>query len=503
MKRFLLFAFVVVAVFSSATDAWAQSITFAHGEKSNKKNYQPSSIRLEKGTKDGTYLSLEPEVGAMGRYKSVLVREVDINYTEHRRLKIDQSEGMEVYHSFVVGGQLHLVLSNLIQMRHVHVDLATFKVVRDSLLFDIEFDMNTSWFWWADVSDNNEYFGAAYAIINNKSNTAEVKAMLFDKTMRRLWCRDIDAGMVSGIMATNDGRIVTGGISNAEEKEGGATIEFGIVDANGARFGRHHSPNKLEELSLFNCYGDKVLASALGTANGTGFVGIFLSGYKRTHGTVYSSCNTYLFDVAKGTMAGSDRHEFDKDDMLTFYNAAKKAEKSSPDINFLCERAKVTTTDGAAIVYGRVWKEIKRDMKTGMTSELYKMQGLMLFSIDSLGKINWRRSFMHDNGMGGTQERCTETDLVYHNGKLYLLTNEDSKESDTYTPGTPASRVGLITNGGIAAYIVTANGDVSKQMVERKGINIITTRLQDQGNGLYYFISSAQKGHLSEIKIND
>lgn len=499
-KRILL----AVVAMSMAASVLAQNITFTHGDKGNGKGYQPTMIRLDKGDASDVYYSVEPELNAFSRTKGILVREVNSNYKESKSVSVPNTKDCGILHSMRDGSTMHVVINcsenDRFVLRHVSVNLKSFSIEEDKTIVDLPMDKKSYYYQWNAMSPSGNYFGLVYVIVNEKKGTADLKAMLFNRGMERQWERKMDVSAVTEILVTDDGRIVTGGFSNGEDKNDGAVLTFSIVSEDDVEDARFSSTSKVGELALLNCYGDKVLATFLETERGTGWAGTLAAGAVVTKGTVYTGCGSYLLDVANGKVAGSDHRAFSKEEARVFYAASLVSEITSPDVNFMSCRASATTSYGGVAVYGRTWME-RVVQSNGMSTETYYYKGMMVFAVDSTGRFAWVRPLMHDNAMGGMTAERTETDLVAEGDKVYLITNESDKDDPVYSPDKPVKKAILKGHGAIAAYSFTAEGKVDKQMLELDGFNAIMTRLRRQAPGVYTFITGKLKGCVSEINI--
>lgn len=498
-------ALLVVMAMLAMSMTTAQTITFTQGDKGNGSGYQPTMLVVDKADADGRYYSVEPDLNAFSKIKGVMLREVDLNYKEYQCVKIDNTKGCGIMHVQRDGMKMHLVLSSYekktVTFRHVCVDLGSFTVASDSVLFECGENKHEYFYHWESTSANGNY-ALVYALVNDKANTAIVQGMLFDRSMRLQWKRPLSVAAIAQVLATDDGRIATCGYTNGENKTDGALVTFSVSDATGTRQGNATSVYKLGEVALLNVFGDRVLATALETDRGTGWAGSFTAGSVITTGTVYIGCTAYLFDVADGRMVNSDCHPFSKADARVFYNASLVSEIASPDVNFLSLRAKTTTPSGGAALYGRTWKEKVVNTKNAMTNSTYYYKGMMIVNADSTGHIAWMKPLMHDNGNNGDFAENVETDMVSEGDDIYLITNESRNDGDSYDPDNAARRAVMMVHGAISAYRFGADGTVAKRKLTSDGINVIMTRLRRQAPGVYTFISGQRKGCVTEINIS-
>ena len=504
-KRVLLTAIAILAM-STVT---AQNISFKQGDNGNGKAYLPTLIKIDKADADGRYYSVEPDLNAFSKVKGIMVREVDMEYKEYNCVKIENTKGCAIMHAQRDGMKMNVLIGSFEKksmiFRLVGIDLNNFTVASDKVVVDLTLDKNTNFYHWQSTSANGNYYAFVYALVNEKTDRAEVQGLLFNRAMDLQWQRSMPVAAIADVLVTDDGRIATCGYSNGEGKTDGASVAFSVTDANGTRQGSAPSVYKLGEMGLLNCFGDKVLATALETDRGTGWAGSFTGGIAFTTGAVYTGCAVYLFDVADGRMANTDRHLFTKEDARVFYNASLISEITSPDVNFLAMRAKVATPQGGAALFGRTWYEkvsqTRNGVSTGMSSSTYYYKGMMLLNADSTGSIVWMKPLMHDNGNNGDFAKNTETDMVAEGNDIYVITNESPKDGDTYDPDNAVRCVVMVVHGAISAYRFGADGSVSKRKLATDGINIIMTPLRRQAPGVYTFISGQRKGCVSEITI--
>lgn len=493
----------VMAMLAMAA-ATAQSITLTHGDKGNGKGYQPALLLVDKGDAEGVYYSVEPELNAFSKVKGIMVREVNMNYKESKSVSFVDTKDCAIVHARRDGSSMHVLINasgdNKFLIRHASVDLKSFSVEKDNDVVNVDIDKNTYFYHWKATSPSGEYFGLVYALVNEKRGTANVKALLFNSSLKLQWEKSIDVPAIDELFVTDDGRIVTGGFSNSDDKDGGAVLVFSIVSDDDVEDARFSSTAKVGEMALLNCYGDKVLATILETERGTGWAGSLNAGAVVTKGTVYTGCGSFLVDVAKGKVVGSDHRDFSKEDARVFYSASLISEITSPDINFLARRASVATPYGGVAVYGRTWKE-HVVQGNGMWNDTYYYKGMMVFGVDSTGRFAWVRPLMHDNSLDGTTAEKTETDVVVEGDNVYLITNESDKDSPNYDSEKAVKKTVAKVHGAVAAYTFSADGKVGKQMVELDGTNIIITKLRRQNPGVYTFVTGKLKGCISEITI--
>lgn len=493
----------ILAMLAMATSS-AQDINCTVGDKSNSKGYQPTMILVDKADADGMYYTVEPDLNLFSKVMGIVVREVDFNFKEANRAAIENSKGADILYAHREGTTMHVILDctdkKHLALRHVSVDLTSFTITGDSLLVDAPTGKKVDIYHWDAASPSGNHYGLIYALYNSKTDQSVVKALLFDGAMQRQWTRDLNISAISQMFVTDDGRIATGGFINGEGDNDGARLEFAIIDANNIQHGHTGSYHKVSEVTLLNCFGDKVLATALETDNGTGWAGSFTVGAVITQGTVYTGCTAYLFNTGTGRVENSSTHTFTKEDARVFYNASLVTDITSPDINYLSAHAKVTTPQGGAVLYRRSWLE--RVVRYGQgTEETFRYRGMMLFNVDSLGNITWTRPIMHHNSANASFTELAETDLVVVGDNIYLFTNELSDESEKYNPEKAARPPLLRICGAVSAYIFSPEGNVTKRMVKTDGTTALLTRLRPQSNGRYTFISGGMLGHISEITI--
>ena len=506
--------FLVLVAILATTTVTAQNLTFTSGKKPDTKCLSSSYIHLQKGLSEGRYYAIEPNLNPFGKTKHLLVREVDINFKEYQSLEIENTKGCEILYDTRDGDHLHFVFCNnektLLTIRHVDINLSSFTIENDEQLVNIELPKRADTYIWTAASTSENYFGLIYGIQNDNTTPMKIEAMLFNRSIKRQWTQQPHINVLSEMFVTDDGRIITGGYFNNKDKSGGNLVEFNLVTPNSVKRTQIHSEKEIGQLALLNCFGNKLIATALETDRGFGHVGSFLTPNFFTRGMVATGCVAYLCDVENGEALNISHYNFTKEDKLVFFNADLLSRITSPNINFLCLRASTATPQGGAALYGRSWQETDVYQNKGK-HEWYVHMGMMVVNVDSLGNITWTRGIMHDNFTDGTFERAMETDMVYYDGNLYVLTNESKHEPDTYSatrPAIPATAlvgaaivVGEHGHNSVSAYIFSPEGNVRKQKLETPAISIITTPLQYQGDGIYYLMTGHTGGRLSEFTI--
>ena len=500
MKKSILTAIALLLVSTLV----AQTVKFRVGEKGNSKGYQPSMIVVDRSDTEGLYLCVEPDLNAFSKVKGIVVREVDIDYGEHRRLHIDNSKGAGIAKVIHTDNVMHILLyqgdKNLDdRLRHVAIDKGKFIVVSDSVMPQPIVEKGFKYYHWEASSPNNNYYAMVYALHNEKKGKCTINATLFGRDLHCVWNQPLDTRAISQIMVTDSGEIVTAGYILGETAKEGAEIVFCTANADAVHSGSYPSVHPVSDLALLGYHNNKVICTALETSGGTGWAGSFATGPVLTIGTIYTSCVAFLFDMTTGRMLNVDRHTFSQDDVRVFYNASLLSELTSSNINMLTLHKAISLPDGGAALYGRTWEETVKD-RANITHTV-QLRGMMLFHIDTLGHINWTHGIMHNNLVDGYLiARTQETDLVaFNDGTACVLTQESASDAPEYTTLQKAHPPIAKANGILAAYLFPPDGTAHKIIVNPGSTNRLMTPLRPQGDGGFTFISGTLRGHISEI----
>ena len=484
-----LFATLMLCV--STVAVFGQGITFHQGEKSWKKPTQKVDYLLPADA-DGQMLSVEYELNITGKVKAVRVRQIDGEWNETAMVKIDDTRESYVNEAFRKGDRIHLLLGKWekkgYKMRHVVVSASGLKVVTDSLLLDISQGKGEELYIKTALSPEKKHVALVYTVWNEKSNQSHATAMLFDGNMRKQFGQPLWYGDVSQIIVTDRGTVATACLLGAKDHQS-TLLRMNVIDAYGRKQDEVVLKGDLEQVALLNYTSGKLLCTALEGEGGHGLWG------KRQ----YVAFHTLLYDMNASTLKVGTRHAFTREEIATFENVDTDTKVSSKSSNFILRLNQTTTPGGGAVIYQRKWK--MSTYKNGMeVSSTIHRKGMLVVNVDTLGNILWVRGIMQNNQHAG---EIQDAPLLYHNGKLYVFTNESKDETSNYTPQTAAkhSKSLLMANAALAAYCFTADGQGSKQMLETEEKGILQSPLFDFGGGKYILLTGGNTPKISSITI--
>ena len=488
--------------------AAAQNIAYQQGEKTNKKAYQSSMIKLLPGNKQGEIVSVEPELKAvttMGdpnhSIKSVLVRLVDAEWNETQSVKIANTAEWGISDAFRTESKIHLLLDNVEKqnytIRHVALDAATLQVSVDEHLMKTTLEKGSEGYFLTATSPDGQYHGVVFSALGKKNVVIETRMILFDKEMNKVWEQKVDNNIAHKMLVSNQGDIVIYSMSFTDKSKDETVVRFNAANAQGVKYGEFVTADDIDQLALLQYKGGNLVATALEGQGGRSLIQFSLPGH--VAGRHYLAVHSYLFDMNVGRLTADNRHEFTDDEACVFFNT-KVPPIVKPD--FLTQVDQVTTDDGGYVLYHRIWKVETRNTKTGMTvSETVYSRGLLLVHVDNAGNLLWTRGIMQNNQNANWPN--VEADLFEYNGNLYVVTNEAKDAPEEYSAKEPALNSGklILANTALAIYKFTPQGMGSKQMLARDGKHLLFSPLFHSGDGRFYLLSGALAPKISTVVI--
>lgn len=502
MKRLLLF--LLLANLTGVIVA--QDIEFRMGEKTNKKAYATSMIRLVEGMQEGQLLVVEPELKAVavGEYqassvKALNVRLCDMDWKDVKSVSLPNTKKFLPYETFRTGGRLHTVISSdadkKLVVRNIVVDAQSLEVTDDQLLVDETLEKGAETAVWTVCSPNQQYHGVVYAVWGKKDSRAV--AMLFDRDMNKLWERPLAYSDVYNVIVTNDGAIVTMRMGMVDDNKDITAFRVQAVNADGERHGEYILDADVSDVALLNTDGHRVLAVALEGKGGYGILRFGALGNRQ-----YTGLWGLVFDLDQQKIATANRHPFTDEEMLTFNNEDAGAKVTDRSLYFVRKVDDCTTPQGGAVLYQHAWHVETRNSRTGMTmNETVYSQGILVVQADMNGTLTVSRLPQNNQNAGWPK---VGADLLYHGGRLYVVTNESKEESDEYTPDKAAKRSKslLFANTALSVYWFSPDGQGAKKVVERERKAILSTPLfAGDGDRFYLLNTSSMAPHISMLKL--
>lgn len=484
---------IIFYILAFCTMASGQEYSFHQGEEEIKKAYQPEKIKIAPGVGEGQVLTVEPLFNIFSTVKGVQVKLYDSVWKETKSVKIDETKQSSIEYAKRIGGNLHVAIGNVKKrnffIKHVAVDAATLDIVSDSLLINLEFSKKEECYYHTASSPNGEYFGVVYILLNEKTKQTKTTALLYDNKMSKLWERPLEHGLVHQMLVTDNGEVVTAALAEDGESDGTIML-YNTADVHGAKHGSCIVKEEVQQISLLQFNGGKILTTAL-EVQGGGFMSTQL----------FTGFHVYLFNMKENRLAGNTYHAFTGDDIQVLEN------KLDPDLSFLKTNNlspldQIPTPWGGTVLYHRMWMEGYRNMKTGMTTnERVYSKGILMVNIDTLGNIMWIRGIMQNNQNANWP--AVGADLILQNNNLYVVTNESKEESDEYTPNQLAksSSSFLLANCALSIYSFTPEGKGSKKMLAKDGKFLLFTPLYAVGNGKYYLLTGGTSPKMSSLTI--
>lgn len=501
MKRTLLF-FLLAGIAGILT---AQDIEFCMGEKTNKKAYSASMIKIAEGAQEGQLLVVEPELKAVavGGYsansvKALKVRLCDMEWKDVKSVTIPNSKGSLVEELFLTDGSMHTVVSAVadkkLKTRHLALDAQTLDVTVDELLVDESLEKGDESNVWSVSSPDGQYHGLVYAVWGKRESRAV--AMLFDRNMNKLWEHSLAYSDVFHVIVTNSGSLVTMRMGMVEDNKDITAFRVQMVNAEGERHGEYILDADVSDVALLNAEGPRVLAVALEGKGGYGLLRMGTLGHRQ-----YTGLWSLVFDIDRQEISVANRHPFTDDELLTLANEAAGAKVTDRSIYFVRKVDDCSTPQGGAALYQHAWKVETRDSRGMSQSETVHSQGILLAQADMQGALTINRIPQNNQNAGWPD---VGADVLAHGDRVYVVTNESKDESDEYTPDKPAKRSKslLLANMAVAVYWFTPDGQGAKKVVERERKALLKTPLSaGQADRFYFLTTGSLSPHISMIKL--
>ena len=500
MKKILSIAVAICM----AGAVFAQRIDFQMGDKTNKKAYSTTMIRIAEGMKEGEVLVVEPELKAVSGpmtnpVKAVTVRLCDMEWNDTKSATIADTKGNEICEAFRSDSRLHVLVShnakNTLRLRHVALDAQTLDVVSDNALVDETMQKKDEGYVWTATSTNGQYHGVVYAVWGKDGNSSAV-AQMYDKDMNKLWERTLAYSDIHRVLVGDNGTISTLQPGTIDGNNDITAFRINIATAAGEKHGEFVLNADVSDVALLACDGGNVLAVALEGKGGYGFLRIGSLGSRS-----YTGVWGLVFNLDEQKIAVGNRHAFTDDDIRLFTNADAGWKPLSDKTNYVHLLDQCATPQGGAVLYQHAWKEETRNAKTGMTmSETVHSQGILMVQANMKGELVLSRIPQNNQNADWPD---VGADVFPYNGKVYVLTNESKHETDEYTPDRPAQRSKslLMANAALAIYHFTPDGKGAKQMLETERKAILYTPAYAGSKGKFYFLAGSMKPCLGSIII--
>ena len=478
--------FALIAIACVIGSAQAQRIQFQQGDKKNKNVYiKPQLVHIAESPQEGKLLVVEPVFNPSKKIKAIKVRLCDMEWKDDKDVRIDDTKNYNIETSFRTGGRLHLLLSchdnDFVKLRHVEIDANSLDIATDNALINKQLAANEKGIVKTADSPDGKLHGAVLVTWNEITGQAKATATLYDENMRMQWQRELKWGDINQMIVTNRGEVVTAAIGYSPNNEQVSVLRFNVADANGSQAGQLLDKPTLGNLALLNYADGKIVATAL---EGEGARRFTIFGV-REGDKAYTGLYAFCYDINSNQLAASSSHTFTNDDIRVFENASA-GEQVGASTNYLNVVDYCATPQGGAVLVNRIWKYEVRGQSDN--DRAFSM-GMLLFQLDLDGKISSVAPIRQCNI--STDWPPVAADMFLHNDKLYIVTNESGNEQEQYAPNMPAQAPTTMfkPNRALAAYAVTASGQVQKQSVVKNESALLGSPLFKVQGNKFYFLS--------------
>lgn len=488
MKRLI----VALLTFCIAGTLSAQ-IQFVQGDKTNKRALTPYMIQFPRNMPADRILVVEPHLNGFGsdfskgNVKYIKVRSCDMDWKDEKVTEIANTKKYTIQTSFCSGDKLHVIVEknnrDSLIIRHVALDLSTLDIVTDTAIVRYQYGSDEFGLATVEHSPDGQKYALVYTICDDYKNVSMAKAHLFDENMNCQWQKVLEFGDVNHVIVTDKGEVVTAAIGYLPDKEEESIFRFNVADAGGVAYGTLNTKYDLSSMALLNYVDGKVLITAL---EGEG------------RNRKFHAVHSFVFDIPFGVLLSGQRHAFTKDDIRVFENEDAD-DNVDTTTDYLQALDYCTTPQGGAVLYNRSWTFEVRDYRTGAVNSTTYCLGMLLFQVDMKGNFVTITPIRQNNQYANRPR--VGADMQLHGNKLYVITNESKEETDEYTPTEPAKRSHrlLKANTSLAIYSITPNGQVAKQMLEKKKNALVHTPLYKSAGEKYFFLTGGQFPQISYI----
>lgn len=339
---------------------------------------------------------------------------------------------------------------------------------------------------WSAWSANQDFFGLVLLNLVHGTNEYTVKEVLMDEAFNVLWNKIYDLNALQDMMVTNEGEMVTIGLSKGN---GPVNIVMNYLDVEDEKTFVYRSDNtSLHSISLLNMVNGNIVAC-----------GNVESDKSNKRNTYYDAIYGFAYNI-KSEEGGMKVQKLNDDELNILGNRSIKKPNKFGYADAFAFGAKTTTSYGGAAVFNRNYSVTTRQ-SNGMTFTDYFIVGSVTFGVDTTGRIVWHKPFRTEF-VDGEQHYFGHLYMLTENDVVYLLQEEAAKAPATYDLNVAVKRFSLITNAhAIATYGIDRQGNVTKGLLKMPDKGAMMGNLNRVGDGKYLMLSCDRRdAQLIEVK---
>ena len=458
-------------IISMTAVIYAQNIEFKVSDYKLEFSRTYELHRIVDGVEDGQVLLVAPSIS---NFMDLNVKDVKIHLLDSvghklKEVVILNTKDWYVKAAFRVENNLHLLLGYVteekLSLRHVALDARSLASVDDEILYTESLGKE---YQYGSInvegSPSGQYYGAVCSIWNDEGDGKTV-AILYNKEMEKLWEYRLASSGNKNVMVSDEGFLLIMQIGTVVGENNMTVFRFNYIDDRGYVYTDYVLDAHVGQAVLLNCIKEKVLVTAMENIE-------FNPDVPQKYTQIYG----LVFDLKTEKITYKTKHEFTRQELRAIYNHDNTSIPSGGVVDRLCSIDHCITSQGGAVIYQR------RYWSSDSYSVSYYCRGMVLVQADMEGSLtvdvipHWT-----------TSDYYPITDVFEYGGNVYVMTNENKKSKEIYDPDEIASNK---TYSAIAAYRFTPDGDVTKQMLDRKFKGLLRTPLYATREGKFYFITS-------------
>ena len=306
---------------------------------------------------------------------------------------------------------------------------------------------------WGAVSPNGKYL-AVLTIVQYKERKDYLSvSKVFDENLNEVWSTDYAVGSVEAIYVDDKGTMYTIG---TELTGNGVRFFTNMMDrssANGYRNDMQCDP--VFDLQIVNVIGKKVLCS--------GLVKMISADPEKD---VASGVMTMVFDADSTSISSFKIRFFQNEDKNILLNKNTKKVQREQDMPMISPLGSIRMPYGAVVAVGHR-HHLRYVNANGSVTNSYYGRGIHLIAFDTLGTVKWVRN-LRRNDMTEIAGEMLDLKMFAVDDNAYVIKNEDVGDPEEYIVTEEADEYEVGDKSNLVLYEITAEGDVTKTILERK-----------------------------------
>ncbi len=311
---------------------------------------------------------------------------------------------------------------------------------------------------WSSVSPNGKYLAVLTMVRYKERKNYISVTKVFDENLNEVWAKDFSLGDIEAVYVDDNGTVYTMG---QERTSNGMRFLTNVMSKNGAESYRSDIQcEPVHDLQIVNMIGKKVLCAGLFTA---------LSADPEKDLT--SGVVTMVFDIDSLKVTNFKARYFQNEDKNILLNKHTIRVQREHDMPMVAMLGSIRTPYGAVVAVGHHHK-LRYVNANGSVSKSFCGRGIHMFAIDASGNVKWERNIRR-NDVTDISDEVLALHMFAVDDKVYLVKNESCKEPAIYDIAKEGCEYELGDKSNLALYGITANGEVTKALLEKKTKHVL------------------------------